>query len=115
MRRTGLDFKGAVEPSCGVPRLPTDKGARDPQLELACQVYKRLSEINESFESILANVEMLREMVLFRKGSNGLQLKSCRRETREACARINFEVLEVLLEQAEREWTRLGRQSSGRN
>jgi hypothetical protein len=95
---TDLYLALALGRSCGAPRFQTDKGAHASQAELTNQIYERLTEINQNFEKTLANMEILRKMDLFRQGPNGSLLKSCRHEIREACARINFEIMGVLVE-----------------
>jgi hypothetical protein len=78
-------------------------------------LYESLTLVNKGFEQIHQELERMREHEWFRgKGP----FKSLEQGVKETHAWVMFEVLEVLREHEEGEWTRLGRarvrQESGR-
>jgi hypothetical protein len=71
--------------------------------------YETLCAINQSFERLLANLETLRQLGLFRGRLRREFIKSYRVTVEEARAWVNFEITEALNGYEEREWARFGR------
>jgi hypothetical protein len=69
-------------------------------------IYESLCTINQSFEQILRELEGLQQFDCFRGRE---PIKSVELAVRETHAWTMFEILEVLHEHLENEWTRLGR------
>jgi hypothetical protein len=70
--------------------------------------YDSLALIDRSFDQILRELERLQQFQWFRRPP----IKSVELEVRETRARAMFEILEVLHQWEESEWTRLGRARS---
>ena len=74
-------------------------------------IYELLSDVNRSFDGILAGLERIQKSSWFR---HRRLIQTIELAVRETQAWTTFEILEVLHERAEREWTRLGRLRSRR-
>jgi hypothetical protein len=72
-------------------------------------IYDALNLVNRSFEQILQELERLQQFDWFRKQA---PIKSVELAVRETRAWTMFEILEVLHEREEAEWTRFGRARS---
>ena len=72
----------------------------------ASLVYESLWIVNQGFEQILRELAQLQKSNWFR---GRRVIKSVDLAVRETQAWATFEILEVLHERVEREWTRLGR------
>jgi hypothetical protein len=72
-------------------------------------VYEALAKWNRDFEQLLADLQRLEALHLFPRRWQRQFLKVWRVTLAEIRAWVSFEVVEVLHEAEEREWTRLGR------
>jgi hypothetical protein len=72
-------------------------------------VYEVLAGFNRSFEQVLLDLERLATLDLFTERWQRSAYKTCRATLEETRAWANFEVIEVLHQTEQREWTRLGR------
>ncbi len=71
--------------------------------------YESLTLIDRSFEQILRELQRLQQLPWFRRRP---PIKSVELAVRETRAWSMFEILEVLHQREESEWTRLGRKRS---
>jgi hypothetical protein len=74
-------------------------------------IYELLSDVNRSFDEILVGLESIQKSRWFRERQ---LIQTVELAVRETQAWTTFEILEVLHERVEREWTRLGRLRSRR-
>ena len=72
-------------------------------------IYEVLNLVNRSFDQTIQELERLQRLDCFGKRT---PIKSVELAVRETHAWAMFEILEVLHERAESEWTRLGRMRS---
>jgi hypothetical protein len=79
---------------------------RSPVKEAA---YGTLCLINQSFEGVLADLDILERLTLFHGRFQREFIKACRVTVEETRAWANFEITEVLNGCEERDWTRFGR------
>lgn len=72
-------------------------------------VYEALATLNQHFEQTLRDLNQLEELCFFPQRWQRKLVKTWRATVEESRAWANFEVLEVLHEEEEREWVRFGR------
>jgi hypothetical protein len=72
-------------------------------------VYDALAALNRDFEQVLSDLERLKGLRLFRHSWQRNFLKVSRATLEETRAWVSFEVVEILHQREEREWTRFGR------
>jgi hypothetical protein len=72
-------------------------------------VYEALAGFNRNFEQVLQDLERLATLDLFTHRWQRRAFKAWRATLEETRAWANFEVIEVLHQTEEREWTRFGR------
>ena len=75
------------------------------------RMYELLASVNRSFDEILVGLERIQKSSWFRERQ---LIQTVELAVRETQAWTTFEILEVLHERVEREWTRLGRLRSRR-
>jgi hypothetical protein len=80
-----------------------------PENPPQAQVYDALAGFNRSFDQVLQDLGRLETLDLFTHRWQRRAFKACRATLEEMRAWANFEVIEVLRQREEREWTRLGR------
>jgi len=68
-------------------------------------IYELLSDVNRSFDEILVGLERIQKSSWFRERQ---LIQTVELAVRETQAWTTFEILEVLHERVERDWTRLG-------
>jgi hypothetical protein len=76
-------------------------------------VYEALAGFNRNFEQVLLDLERLATWDLFVERWQRRAFKACRATLEEMRASANFEVIEVLHQTEERDWTRLARRADG--
>ena len=72
-------------------------------------VYEALATLNRGFEQVLCDLERLEELRVFPHRWQRKFLKTWRATLEETRAWANFEVVEVLHQREDREWTSFGR------
>jgi hypothetical protein len=80
-----------------------------PQNAPKVLVYEALATLNRDFEQVLCDLERLEELRVFPHRWQRRFLKTWRTTLEETRAWANFEVVEVLHQREEREWTSFGR------
>jgi hypothetical protein len=112
MRR--LDFAPSQERSCGGAKSKKRNSknsipAAVSENPLKTLVYDALATLNRDFEQVLEDLQRLEALRVFPRRWQRKFLKSWRATLAETRAWVSFEVVEVLHQTEEREWTRLGR------
>lgn len=72
-------------------------------------VYGALAALNRDFDQVLRDLQRIEELRLFRHRWQRAFLKAWRATLEETRAWVSFEVVEILHQREEREWTRFGR------
>jgi hypothetical protein len=99
------------------PKRPNTKNSLQrgfPKNVPKALVYEALAGFNRNFEQVLQDLERLATLDLFTERWQQRAFKACRATLEETRAWANFEVIEVLHQTEERDWTRLGRRRQRR-
>ena len=80
---------------------------KNPPSPKTLVVYEALYALNRHFERVLADITVLVDLLGSSRQKQKL-LQACRTEIEEARAHANLEVLEILVENEQRSWFRLG-------
>lgn len=73
------------------------------------RVFHATADLNQAFDHVLAEVERLKRLGLFRGEFPGRFAKTCRLSIEELRAWATFEITEDLYQRADEDWARFGR------
>ena len=73
------------------------------------RVFEAIANLNRGFDQVLADVEQLKQIGLFRGEFSSRFAKTCRLTMEEMRAWSIFEVTEAVYQRAEEDWARYGR------
>ena len=109
-----LDFARVKKRSCGVAKSKKRKckdsmHAALPENPPKALVYGALAGFNRDFEQVLDDLQRLEALRLFPRRWQRKFLKQWRATLAETRAWVSFEVVEILHQTEQGEWTRLGR------
>jgi hypothetical protein len=94
------------------PKRPNTKNSLQqgfPKNAPKVLVYEALAGFNRNFEQVLLDLQRLATLDLFTEQWQRRAFKACRATLDETRAWVNFEVVEILHQREEHDWTRLGR------
>ena len=113
MQLPRLDFARVKQRSCGVAkpkRQDSSMRVALPEKPPKTLVYEALATMNRDFEQVLEDLQRLESLRLFPRRWQRQFLKAWRAALQEIRAQANFEVIEVMHQAEEQEWTALGYQ-----
>jgi hypothetical protein len=112
MQLRQLDFARVTKRSCSVAKSKKRNStmhAAVPENPPKVLVYDAFATWNRDFEQVLEDLQRLEALCTFPRRWQRQFLKEWRATLEETRAWVSFEVVEVLHQTEEREWTRLGR------